>query len=419
MIEKLRKKFIRIATIAVTAVLFLVCLTVNIANYISINSQLTKTLELIYENQGKIPPMQPRHDEEKPMDKEDKKKDKKPFDEKHDKFAPEFPYATRYFVLCYSDDRTLLKADLEKISSITAEDTEKYLEIAYNHGEGFGYTKNYKYYVVDNGDKNIAIFLYCYQETHSIIMLALLTLIAMTVCTLLVHIIVRLCSNRAIEPVVQSNKRQKQFITDASHELKTPITVIATSLKLLEMEVGEQKWIDKAKIQTEKLKNLVNSLVSLAKMDEEQPIDFNNFNVSEAVEETAMSFEDYAVSHGYNLKLYIEENVYHKANEYMIRQLVSILVDNAIKYADPNTEIFVGLKKTKKGFSIKTLNNAVVNSEDINKLFDRFYRTDKSRSSDGFGIGLSIAYSIVLAHKGSIKANIPENGKIEFIAVFP
>ena len=218
--------------------------------------------------------------------------------------------------------------------------------------------------------------------------------------------------------VAESYEKQKRFITDASHELKTPITVIATSLRVLEMETGKQKWIDKSKSQTEKLTELVNSLVSLSRLDEEKsPLKFSEFSISDAVNETAGSFSDFAASNGKTLEISVEPDITYNGDEYAVRQLVSILIDNAIKYADPSSPILVSLKKSKKKIIIKTENACAEPIKgDLSKLFDRFYRADESRNSEtgGFGIGLSLAKSIAEGHGGKISASSPEENRIEF-----
>ena len=244
------------------------------------------------------------------------------------------------------------------------------------------------------------------------------SLLADAACILLVFLLVVLLSRRAIDPVVRSAQQQKQFITDASHELKTPITVIATSLKVLEMETGKQKWIDKAMAQTEKLTSLVNSLVTLSRMDEEDsPLRMEDFPVSDAVRETAETFVDFAASKGHELHLSITDGLTYRGDEYAVRQLVSILLDNAVKYALPDSPIEFSLEKAKRGVVLRSSNACEdVAPENAQKLFDRFYRADQSRSSgSGFGIGLSIARSISEGHHGSIRA-IVYDGKIAFTA---
>lgn len=228
MIERLRKRFIRIATLAVAGVLLLLCVTVNAANYISADRQLTQMLRMICDNQGTVPHFPPDGG--------------KPGQKPGGPFTPETPYSTRYFVLRYNGDGDLEQADLTHIAAVSEDDTAQYLTAALRHGAGFGYTAGYKYYVVHTDtDRWMAVFLDCYQQMHAVVTFAWMSLAAMAVCVVLVYVIVVLCSRRAIAPVIQASERQKQFITDASHELKTPITVIATSLKVLEMEVGQQK----------------------------------------------------------------------------------------------------------------------------------------------------------------------------------
>lgn len=405
MIRRLRKRFIRIATLAVTAVLLVLCLSVNIANYISVDSGLTNVLNVISDNRGTMPPMPHGQPPEGRPDGQ---------------LTKETPFSTRYFVLRYDGDGDLIKADLDKIAAVTEDDVGEYLSLALEHGEGYGYARGYKYRVVYNGeDRWMAIFLDDYQEMRSVREIALVSLAAMAGCVALVYVIVVLCSRRAIDPVVQASEHQKQFITDASHELKTSITVIATSLKVLEMETGKQKWIDKAQTQTEKLTELVNSLVTLSRMDEEKtPLHFAPFAVSDAVRETVESFRDFAESNGHALRLEIAPELAFSGDEYAIRQLVSILLDNVVKYAAEGTGIAFSLEKTKKGVLLSSVNvsRTPLAPEELDKLFDRFYRADPARSgTGGFGIGLSIARSIAEGHKGGIRASL-EDGKICFRA---
>ncbi len=412
MIRRLRNRFIRIATLSVAAVILLLTVILNTANYISTDSDLVRTLQMIEQNQGTIPlPMGPngpgaddRGGTEAPA-----KPDKQP-GQRDGPFGPETPFSTRFFMLRYTEDGTLTDAELDRIAAVTQDDVGEYLAVALEHGTGYGYCSGYKYLVTQDGSGQYeAIFLDCYQAVRTVRTVIMWSLVADAACILLVFLLVVLLSRRAIDPVVRSAQRQKQFITDASHELKTPITVITTSLKVLEMDMGKQKWIDKALGQTEKLTDLVNSLVTLSRMDEEEsPLHKKDFPVSDTVQETTESFWDFAREKGHELEVRVTPGLTYCGDEYALRQLVSILLDNAVKYALPHTPITVCLEKSRRGVVLWTANRCdTAQPIDTDKLFDRFYRADPARGgSGGFGIGLSIARSIAEGHRGAISARL-------------
>lgn len=436
MIKRLRTKFIRIAMLSVALVLLALSLIVNAANFISTNRDLNQTLDMIYENQGTIPTKRwtdteeadaqpqdvaadgaehiPPEEDHTPPELEEKP-DSKPSgqpDRPRGPFNAETPYSTRYFYLRFDADGALDSGNFSHIAAVTEDDADTYIKAALQHGAGYGfYTSGYKFRVVKEGENRyIAVFLDCYQELRAVRTLAVWSGVSFAVCLALVYVLVVLLSRRAIDPVVRASEQQKQFITDAGHELKTPITVIGTSLKVLEMEVGQQKWIDKARAQTEKLRELVQSLITLCKYDEEtSPLHMQSFRASEAVADTVESFSDFAQSKGHTIRVTAAPALSYCGDEAAVRQLVSILLDNAIKYAAPETEIQVSLEQLKRGVKL-TVTNACeqVPEGDLNRLFDRFYRPDASRTAatGGFGIGLSIAKSIAEAHRGQIRASV-------------
>lgn len=404
MIHKLRRKFIAIAMVSVTLVMLVMGISINAINLISANRTLNSTLEMIYENQGIVPQFPGGSVPGVP---------------KGDRFTMETPYSTRYFVLRYRENGALISADMRNIAAVTEEDAGAYLAIAQKHGEGYDFTGDYKFYVVkDDGDRYVAIFLDCHDELYTLKTFAAVSLLVVVGCVALVFVLVLLLSKRAITPMLKNMEKQKQFITDASHELKTPITVINTSLKVLEMDTGENKWINKIQGQTDKMTKLVNDMVVLSRLDEEQPpLLMSDFDVSEAVRDAADSFCDFAAAQNCRLMTDIAPGLVYRGDEYAVRQLVSILLDNAVKYSDADGQIRLSLKQEKKGVVLRTENPcASLDGGEPEKLFDRFYRADKSRSGQtaGFGIGLSIARSIAEAHRGSIEAFCPEPGIIRF-----
>lgn len=412
MIAKLQKRFVRIAMLSVLLVMLLLSMIVDVTSLVSTNARLNEVLSFITENQGSFP-IQQRGDHQ-----EGERPERRP----NDPINIETPFSTRFFVLRYNDAGELEDADLNSIAAVTEEDVDHYLALALKHGEGYGYVSGYKYLVVRTGeDRNMAVFLDCYQDLLSIKGQLTGSAAAIVFCTLMTYMLLRLFSRRAIDPVVRSAEQQKRFITDAGHELKTPLTVITTCLSVLEMETGKNKWIDKIQAQTDKMRDLVNDLVTLSRMDEERPpVIMADFDISAAVAETADSFADSAQAAGLTLEQDIESGLSYHGDEAQIRQLCSILLDNAMKYALYTSPVRIGLKKEKSGIVLRCSNAcAELPQEELNKLFDRFYRPDKSRSSEtgGFGIGLSIARSIAQAHRGTIKAAAPQPGIIEFTAI--
>lgn len=434
MMKKLRAKFIRITMLSVALVLLVLSLIVNAANFISTNRDLNQKLNMIYENQGMIPagrtgeeqaeppeeaaaaeePVAPPPDDDH-MPPEDGEKPGSQPERPRGPFNAETPYSTRYFYLRFDAEGILDSGDFSHIAAVTEDNADTYIKAALQHGAGYGfYTSDYKFRVVVEGENRyIAVFLDCYQELRAVRTLAVWSAVSYAVCLALVYILVVLLSRRAIDPVVRASERQKQFITDAGHELKTPITVIGTSLKLLEMEVGQQKWIDKARAQNEKLRELVQSLITLCKYDEEtSPLRMQSFAVSDAVTDTAESFADFAQSRGHTIRATAAPELFYCGDEAAVRQLLPILLDNAIRYAAPETEIRILLEQMKCGVKLTVSNMCEQAPEgDLNRLFDRFCRPDASRTAatGGFGIGLSIAKSICEVHHGQIRASMQGN----------
>ncbi len=469
MIKRIRRNFIRITMVAVTVVMLVLCLCVNGIYAYTINAQLNDTLLLISKNEGKIPKYrinegnandpnsqggmtssnyrrnrlksdnieqvsnQQENNNQKPEgtempehferpEKPDNSNDFGPNNinnEPRGLYKSETPFSTRFFTVVYDSEGTVVNTVFDNIATVSEDNVDTYVEKVLDK-EGFGFCSNFKYYVKKTKDgNNMAIFLDYTKELNSLRTTIFISLFAMAVCILWVYIIVLLFSNKAIEPYIKSHEKQKQFITDASHELKTPITVIATSLKVLEMDVGKQKWIDKAIAQTEKLKELVSALVTLSRMDEETSFfKFNVFNISDTINETIESYRDFAESNGHEVICNIESDVMFKGDEYAIRQLVSILIDNAVKYASKGTPIRLSLAASKRHVVVTSSNQAEeINKEELEKVFERFYRTDKSRNSStgGFGIGLSIARSIAEEHHGSIVAKSEDGENVDFV----
>ena len=266
----------------------------------------------------------------------------------------------------------------------------------------------------------MVIFVDCRQEV-SAFRTTLITSVTVSALGLLaVFILVLIFSGRAFKPVAESYEKQKQFITDAGHEIKTPLTIIDANTEVTEMEQGETKWTKSTRNQIKRLNDLTQQLITLSKMDEGGGgIQKEKFSISDAVEETINQFEILAGKADKAFDIKIQPDVDYLGDEKAIRQLVGILTDNAIKYSVKGSIIRVSLEKKGKKIYIRFYNEAdnVVKGR-LDVLFERFYRTDASRNSKtgGSGIGLSVAKAIVTAHKGKITAE-SEDGKSLTISV--
>ena len=237
-------------------------------------------------------------------------------------------------------------------------------------------------------------------------------------------ILLLLLSKRIVRPVAESYEKQKQFITDAGHELKTPLTIIGADADLAEMEWGENQWIQDIRRQTQRLTELTQDLIYLSRMEEEglslQSIDFP---LSDVAEEMAHSFLPLAQNQGKRLEIAVQPMLSFRGDEKSIRQLCSILLDNALKYSPQEGKLLFRLEKQGKNIllSVSNTTSQPIKKEELCHLFDRFYRTDPSRNSQtgGYGLGLSIARSIVTAHKGKSRAESPQESVLTIQVTLP
>ncbi|OXT07385.1 two-component sensor histidine kinase [Thermoanaerobacterium thermosaccharolyticum] len=247
----------------------------------------------------------------------------------------------------------------------------------------------------------------------------LITLLSVGIIMLFIIFIISLYfANRAIEPIVETWERQKQFVADASHELKTPISIINANYDVLlanreETIESQLKWLDYIKIGTDRMTKLINDLLSLAKMDDLRfEIQKVPFNMSDAVNDVILSMEAVAAEKDIKLIRSIEPDIIVKSDPERIKQVISILFDNAVKYTDKKGQIEISLTKSKRHvtFSIKNSGKGIA-KQDLPKIFDRFYRADSSRTHDtgSYGLGLSIAKTIIERLGGEIYAESVEN----------
>ena len=225
-------------------------------------------------------------------------------------------------------------------------------------------------------------------------------------CAALVLILIFLLSKKAVKPIAESYEKQKQFITDANHELKTPLTLILANLDIAEAELGRNEWLEDIRAEGHRMSELVNRLVELSRMDEaEHALHFSEFNLSELVSDRASEFDTLAQKRGKELITELDGDVPYLGDEALLHRLVGILLDNAVKYCDEGGRIHITLRRDKR--IVLTVENTYADVEriELSRLFDRFYRADRARTfTGGYGIGLSMARAIVEKHRGRITA---------------
>lgn len=235
----------------------------------------------------------------------------------------------------------------------------------------------------------------------------------------IVFVLVIILSKIALKPVEESYRKQKNFITNASHDIKTPLTIINAGTEVIELEHGEGEWTKEIKKQTQRLTSLTDKLVFLSRMDEEnQKIDMRDFSLSEVLADAVAPYANMSAAKGLNFSLDLQPDVVCRGNEEMLGRAFALLLDNAMKYTSERGEIFVSLKKKGKSVELRFKNTAEgLETGNHNEIFERFYRSDRSRNSKtgGHGIGLSVVKAIVTAHKGKIAAYCADGKTMEFL----
>ena len=248
-------------------------------------------------------------------------------------------------------------------------------------------------------------------------------LIRFALPVLLALLLVKLASRKAVAPIIRNIEQQKQFITDASHELKTPLTVISTNMELLEMEQEGNPWVISTQKQTAAMRRLVDELVYLSRMEEEYPtLEREPMNPGELLEETAEPFVAMAEYNGRTMEVRADRGLQLTGDRAAIQRLMSTLCDNAVKYSAEGT-ILAEMSGEGKNLALRISNpvETPLTKEQCKQLFNRFYRADPSRNKEkksGFGIGLAIAAAIAEKHGGKISAAM-EGNRLVFTCVIP
>ena len=353
------------------------------------------------------------------QDKENEKEENKK-EELYQSMSPETPFELRYFSVKLDTDGNLLDVYTEKIAAVNDVKAARYAFDIYEKGDldTSGFVDTYRYMIGSTSDGNlICVFLDANREIKSYTTFLISSLIITAVGILIVFAVVLLFSDTALRPIIESYEKQKRFITDAGHEMKTPLTIISANAEIIEMENGESQWSSGIKSQVARLTDLTEKLVILSKMEEGAQLVMEEFSLSDAFFDTCQQYNSMAMSKGIAFRLDIPEKLSAIGNENEIRRCISLLLDNAFRYVNERGFVGVTAHSVNGRIEIKFVNSTNgVDKGSLDTWFDRFYRTDRSRNSatGGSGIGLSVVKAIVIAHGGSVHAHSADGINVEF-----
>lgn len=329
-------------------------------------------------------------------------------------------YATRYFSVIFDKNNQVTDIKADRIASIDIDQAKQYALMVTKNVFSFGSFGDYYYQVSKQKNKTIVVFLDCSSQIRLTNRILYMALMLIGFGSIISFLVLRALSYKAIAPEIRNAEQQKQFITNASHELKTPLAVIKANTQVQEMMNGKDEWTESTMRQVDRMTGLIQNLVTIVRAEEKEDAgDRVDTDVTEAIRDTVKSYVPVAENAGEKLNQNIEEGIRMKAVESQMRQLATLLIDNAIKYCDDNGTIDVTVSQKGKGIRLSVSNSYAEGANvDYSKFFERFYRADTSHNVDkgGYGIGLSIAESLVKQYNGTINASW-KDGVITFDCV--
>ena len=407
-IRRLRKKFILIAMVSIFLAMLFIGAMINLVSFHATQREIRWTLNYIIENRGEL-----QGDESSIIEL---------FQNPSlpEVFAPSYR-SSSFYIFIYDQDGTMLETKSDKDNWNSIDEIERYADTALERKVNYGRYGMYYYQKKEiEKSQTILVFLDCGILVTSQARLLYASIAVALLGMIITFFLVRALSAKMIRPEIENSRRQNQFITNASHELKTPLAVIRANTEMIELLSGESEWTQSTIRQVDSLNGLIQNLVMISKSrEQEDTSERTRIDVSKYVKESVEPFRALIRQDGKKLELAAGEGITLIADGSKIRQLTTVLVDNAIKYCDENGTIRVELETIKRGRGIQlTVSNSYQAGEtvDCNQFFDRFYREDQSHNIDkgGYGIGLSIAESICEQHGGSIRARW-KNGEISFV----
>ena len=429
MIDKLKKKFIILAMTSLAVLLAVIVTGMNMINYNTVVRDADEKLEVISDNRGMMPDF---FDFEFPGGN-----GQAPFF-----MSPDEAEETRYFTVLVAGDDQVIMADTNNILAVDQDQAAEYAKKAIASGSEKGFIDDYRYKAVDEGVYKRVTFLDC-GRTLGAFRDFLKASVFMSLAGLLaVFAIICYFAGRIVKPVAESYEKQKRFITDAGHEIKTPLAIIKANIDVMKMDIDDaaealpkkksekitsalNESLDDIDAQVDRLAGLTDDLVYLSRMEEagENGLVMTDVPISDVLKECVDDFAPLAAKEGKSITSDIAPLVTVTGSLKELEKLISILLENAVKYSADSDEIKVALKREGRNAVMEFRNRAAeeVKAEDLEHVFERFYRADKSRSSakGGHGIGLSMASAIVNAHGGKIHASTTDGSDFIVTASLP
>ncbi|MBU5430525.1 HAMP domain-containing histidine kinase [Kineothrix sp. MSJ-39] len=417
MIKQLQRRFINIAMLSFCIVVFLIVGLTNVLNYVRAKKEIEENLSVVLENLDVIQQTEKNWKwSYGRKDTEDNYIYAEDADTKEDIDA--ILSGVRFFTVTLDADGNVIKTNTRNTNTVDAERASEIALDLYQKGKKDGYGKYSRYKAISSGDNLIYVFVNCKRKLRECNNFLKTSLISAIIELIAVFFPVYFFSRSVVRPLQESVDKQKAFITNAGHELKTPLTIIDANTDVIELTSGETEWTKSIRNQVLRLTKLTEEMVSLTKLQEvDQLTSPQKIQLSALLQEACEQFETVAKTHGKELVWEQQETLWVYGDEAMLERLFSILLDNAIKYADEKSVIRVTVRKNGKYTLVEVRNQA----ENMKKgkhmdLFERFYRADISHNSatGGHGIGLSNAQAIVELHRGKITAYSPSDGEICF-----
>ncbi|CEL90933.1 sensor histidine kinase [Streptococcus sanguinis] len=396
MFRKLKIRFILLASAAIVCILLTMIAVLNSVRFLQTNGEIQAVLNILSANNGDFPSVEETAESLQ-----------------NDRITIDTIYQYRYFSVVYKEDKTLYSTNLDHLSNLSKEQALSYANKVIKDSRSSGVFKvgsQFYSYQITQDSKTKRYLLVVLDSTNYLESRNDFFWLSIQLCFysfIFFVLVVSGFSNFAIRPYIKNYENQKRFITNAGHELKTPLAIISANTELQELMTGENEWTESTKDQVKRLSNLINQMVVLARLEEQPDVTLVDVNFSEVVKKVAGNFKSVIEKAGKKYEIKLQEDIHVKATEDELYELVSILIDNACKYCDDDGQIFVTLTKAKRGKRARlTVANSYADGKnvDYSRFFDRFYREDESHNQKqpGYGIGLSMAESLVRIFKGRI-----------------